>query len=130
MVSRLTRLFVFGLGVILVLAVQAFSADATGTWSGEVTLPTGLALPFVAHLVQEDAVITGTLAGIGGAPDVDIMDGKIDGATITFSGVRQIQDADVKFNYIGTLAGDTIDFTILREDGQQAPLRTLTKRTD
>jgi hypothetical protein len=116
--------------VLTVFVATAGAADATGTWSGEVKLPTGQMLPFVARLTQDGAKITGRLDGIGGAPDVEILNGRIEGNTITFSGVRKIQDADVKFNYTGALSGDTIDFTIVREDGQQAPLRALTRRTD
>ena len=109
--------------------IPVLAADAGGKWVGEVKLPSGQTLPFVAHLTQQHSAITGKLDGIGGAPDVVIMDGKISGNTVTFSGVRRINNVDVKFNYVGTLAGDGIDFKITRADGSGAPLETQTKRT-
>ena len=121
---RLLALF-----AVCIFATSLLAADVTGAWTGEVKLPTGQALPFVAHLKQDGSKITGKLDGINGAPDVEIVNGKIDGDTITFSGVRQIQGAAVKFNYTGKVAGDTIDFKIVRDDGAGAPLESMTKRT-
>jgi hypothetical protein len=115
--------------LVLLCAPVLLAADVTGTWSGEVKLPNGQALPFVAHLKQDGSKVSGRMDGIGGAPDVEIMNGAIKDDVVTFSGVRQIQGAGVKFNYTGKVSGETIDFAIVREDGQGAPLRTLTKRT-
>ena len=114
---------------VCVLAASLPAADVSGTWSGEVKLPTGQALPFVAHLKQEGAKITGKLDGINGAPDVPIQNGRIEGDTVTFEGVRQINGADVKFNYTAKPSGGTLDFKIVRADGQGAPLASVTKRT-
>lgn len=119
---------VTGFFAVCVLAISLVAADATGKWVGEVKLANGQALPFVAHLKQDGTKITGKLDGINGAPDVEIMNGKIDKDTITFNGVRQINSAEVKFNYTGTVDKDTIAFKILRDDGQGAPLESLTKR--
>jgi hypothetical protein len=113
---------------LIVIAAPVWAADASGTWKGDVKLPNGQVLPFVAHLKQQKSVITGKLDGINGAPDVEIIDGKVTGDTITFSGVRKINGADVKFNYNGKLAGDSLDIKIVRADGSGAPLETLTKR--
>lgn len=113
---------------LVVMAVPVWAADATGTWKGDVKLPNGQLLPFVAHLKQQKSAITGTLDGINGGPDVQIMDGKITHDVITFWGVRKINGADVKFNYSGKLAGDSLDITIARADGSGPPLETLTKR--
>src|SRR5687767_9696967 len=99
----------FFLAALLILAqgaasTQTRAVDATGVWRGEVKLPNGQALPFIARLTQAGTQITGTLDGIGGAPDVKVENGKVEGETVTFSGVRQINDADVKFNYTATFA--------------------------
>ena len=119
----------FALILFALIASPALAADATGTWRGEVKLPNGNVLPFIARLTQSGMQVTGRLDGIGGAPDVTITDGKVEGNTITFSGIRKINDADVKFNYSATFVDDdTLDFTIVRDDGQQAPLKSLTKR--
>jgi uncharacterized protein (TIGR02246 family) len=110
-------------------AAPARIPGVTGVWRGEVTLPNGTVLPFIARLTQSGSQVTGRLDGIGGAPDVTIADGKVEGDTVTFSGVRKINDADVKFNYSAKFVDDnTLDFTIVREDGQQAPLKSLAKR--
>jgi opacity protein-like surface antigen len=113
----------------LLWASSARAADVTGVWKGEVTLPSGQKLPFVARLTQNGATVTGKLDGIGGAPDVEVVDGKADGDIVTFSGVRQIAGAAVRFNYTArAVDANTLDFTIVREDGAQAPLKCLTTR--
>jgi len=110
------------------LSVSALAADATGTWSGDVELPTGQILPFIAHLQQNGMNITGTLEGIGGAPDVTIQNGMIHGSTINFIGIRVIQGENVRFDYIGELTGDNIDFTIIREGDNNPPLKSMAAR--
>ena len=125
---KVARLSLIAL-VVVFLAMPVFAANITGTWSGEVKLPNGQSLPFVAHLKQSGSRVTGKLDGIPkGAPDVVIMDGRVKGDTVTFSEVRPIQGKPVKFNCTGKISGDTIDFKIARADGQGAPLETLTKR--
>jgi phage tail sheath gpL-like len=110
-------------------SLSLFAADVSGTWTGVVKLGnTGQELPFVVQMTQKGDTITGRLDGINGAPDVEILNGKISGNTITFDGVRKLGQADVKFNYTGTVSGDTIDFKILRADGSGMPLGSLTKR--
>ena len=121
--------FVAALSLALAAGSAALAADATGKWSGEVKLPTGQSLPFVAHLKQQGDVVTGRLEGINGAPDVQITDGKVSGDTVTFSGVRQIQNEPVKFNYIAKPMGaNGLHFQILRDDGKAAPLESHTTK--
>jgi len=121
--------FVAALSLALAAGSAALAADATGKWSGEVKLPTGQSLPFVAHLKQQGDVVTGRLEGINGAPDVQITDGKVAGDTVTFSGVRQIQNGSVKFNYIAKPMGaNGMHFQILRDDGKAAPLESHTTK--
>ncbi len=112
-----------------IVALPALAADASGTWSGEVKLPNGQSVPFVAHLKQDGATVTGTLAGINGAPDVHITAGTADHDTITFTGVRPINGADVEFHYTGHLQGsDAMHVDIVRADGKGMPLGTDLKR--
>ncbi len=119
------------------LAASTFAADFTGTWTGVVNLPAGnnakkggppAPLPFIVHMKQEGGAITGKMDGIGGAPDVEIQNGKVDGNTVTFEGVRKINNMDVKFNYTATLDGETLEFKIVRADGSGAPLASSTRR--
>ena len=110
------------------IAAQAF--DVTGTWSGTVTLDNGNELPFVAILEQRGTSVTGVLAGIGGAPDVTISNGRIEDDTLRFDGVRQIQGEAVAFEYIGSFVGESINFTIIRvgATGPNSVLNTITTR--
>jgi hypothetical protein len=116
------------LALATLLTTAAFAADLTGKWAGEVALPSGQKLPFVAHLKQQKAAVTGQLDGVNGGPPVEVKDGKIAGDKVTFWGVRKIQDQDVRFNYSGTFSGDSLDIDIVREDGKGNPLHVATKR--
>jgi hypothetical protein len=116
--------------LLLAMTVPLLAADATGVWRGDVRLPTGQMLPFVARLTQTGTTITGTLDGIGGGPAVEIMDGRIERDTIRFRGVRDINGEPVTFNYSARyLNDDTLEFTIVRDDGNAAPLTSVTKRS-
>lgn len=122
---KFLRVFVAG----ALCSLSLFAADVSGTWTGVVKLGnTGQELPFVVQMKQQGNAITGRLDGINGAPDVQIMNGKISGDTITFEGVRKLGEGEVKFNYTGTVSGDTIDFKIVRADGSGMPLGSLTRR--
>ncbi len=114
------------------LVTPAFAENhATGVWSGSVLLPTGQELPFVARLQQNGMNVSGTLDGIGGAPDVTIEEGMIHGSTVTFMGIREIQGANVRFDYVGEIIDEnTIDFTIIREGDDAPPLKSLTSRIE
>lgn len=85
-------------------------------------------LPFIVHMKQEGDSITGRMDGIGGTLDAEILNGKVSGDTITYEGVRQINNMDIKFNYTATLSGGTLEFKIVRADGGGAPLSSSTTR--
>ena len=116
--------------VNVIFAYSALAADFSGTWSGEVELANGQKLPFVAILEQSGDEVTGILAGIGGAPDVEIIGGHVDDDLLRFSGVRMIQDAPVEFQYFAIQAGDDVMFMIYRvgAEGPNALLNSLTTR--
>ena len=42
--------------------------------------------------------------------------------------MRRIPNADVRFDYVGKVGADVIDFEILRADGTAAPLASRTTR--
>ena len=117
------------LTLIVVAAVFLSAQGVTGTWSGEVELPDGRRLPFVAHLTVDGDTVTGTLDGLGGESDPIIENGVLEGTTVTFSAVRQIQGEAVTFHYTGELDGDTLTFTMLRE-GTDDPLMSVTTRVE
>jgi hypothetical protein len=119
------------------LSVPAFAADLTGTWVGIVraAAPGGQApgggqgpLPFIVHISQKGDAATGSMDGIGGAPNVEIQNGKVDGNVLTFVGVRKINNMDVTFNYTATLNGESLEFKIERA-GAAALASTTTRLT-
>jgi transposase-like protein len=113
----------------LAVAGSVLAADFSGVWKGEVKLPTGQALPFVARLKQDGNTITGKLDGIQGAPDVEVMNGKVQNDTVTFTGTRQINNMPVTFEYTAKFTDPgTLHFDIVRKDGTGAPLESATKR--
>lgn len=125
--------------LILSLSVTAsvatmFGADLTGTWTGVVNLPNNgkkgaqAPLPFIVHIKQDGNAVTGKMDGIAGAPDVEIQNGKVDGNTLTYEGMRKINNMDVKFLYTGTLSGEMLEIKIVRADGNGAPLSSSTTR--
>jgi hypothetical protein len=117
-------LSVFGF-LALALSSPALAADITGTWVGNLTRPNGTTVPFIPVLKQDGEKVTGTLTG--NPPDVQISNGMVKGDTVTFSSVRQVNGQDVKFNYTGKIAGEKIDITIDRGDGQ-APMHVTVER--
>jgi len=126
----LSRIFLILISPLLLNIALAQNSSISGTWSGSVSLNNGNQLPFVAILEQEGELVSGILQGIGGAPDVTIMDGSIENDTVRFAGVRVIQGEDVRFDYIGTHVGDYINFTIIRvgATGPNSVLNTMTSR--
>ena len=124
----MTYKFFRPLMLIVVATVFLSAQGVTGTWSGEVELPDGRRLPFVAHLTVDGDTVTGTLDGLGGETDPIVENGMLEGNTVTFSAVRQIQGEPVTFHYTGALDGDTMAFTMLRERTDDPPLMSLTTR--
>jgi hypothetical protein len=118
------KTILLGMAFGVLAAGHALAADVTGRWAGDVKLPNGQTLPFIAELKQQGQAVTGKLAGINGAPDVQIMDGKIDNDRLTFWGARRMNNAEVRFDYVGAVKPDAIDFQIVRADGSQPPLST------
>ena len=118
------------------LSLSALAADSmvdiNGTWSGVVELDNGQELPFVAILEQDGMQVSGILAGIGGAPDVEIINGRLEGNIVSFSGIRQIQGADVRFDYVAVNSGDYLNVTIIRvgASGPNSVLSSMTRRQD
>ncbi len=96
-------------------SLVAFGADVSGKWVGE---GGGKGGPQIFNFKADGTTLTGTIEGGRGGP-ADIMDGKVDGATVSFRTVRDMGDKG-KFttNYKGTLSGDTIKMTVEREGGK------------
>jgi hypothetical protein len=106
------------------LAVVALAADVTGKWTYETQGRNG---PQTAtmNLKADGSTVTGTVSGRGG--EIQISDGKIDGNTVTFTVVREMQGNKITSKYTGTVSGDEIKFKIETEGGQ-IPAREVTAK--
>ena len=107
-----TAIFMFAL---LALAALAVAADATGTWKG--TLETDdESRELTFDLKTDGGKLTGTVGGLLDRP-LDINEGKVEGAIITFFVITESDGNAVKLIYKGELAGDEIKFTMGTDDG-------------
>jgi hypothetical protein len=129
----MTRLrSVFAAVTVAVLASVSLAAEPpgpfSGTWVGVVNLQHNMKLPFVAHLKQDGDSVSGVLDGINGASDVPIQGGMISNGTLTFTGVRVINNQNVTFTYTVTrTSGGGLHFAIARQGGGRA-LESMTRR--
>jgi len=101
---------------MLSITFVASAADVTGKWTGEITTGRG-PQPFNIELKQAGGALTGAITG-GRGGDVMIMEGKVDGDTISFSTSTPGRDGgppNVQ-KYTGKVSADGIAFT--REGGR------------
>ena len=102
------------------LAVGAFAADVTGKWSAEVPGQGGQTRTQNMEFKADGAKLTGSMEGRQGA-STPISEGKIDGDTITFVVVREMNGNTMKSNYSGKVSGDSIAFKMTGE-GPNGPI--------
>ena len=107
-----TMIFMFAL---LALAGTAAAADATGKWKGNLETDDGLR-ELTFNLKADSGKLTGTVEGLLDR-SLDVNEGKVEGATITFSVISEWDGNAVKLVYKGELAGDEIKFTMGTDDG-------------
>jgi len=108
------------------LAAMVFAADVTGKWTYEQQGRNG-AQTVTMNLKADGSTLTGTVSGRGG--DIQISDGKIDGNTVTFTVVREMQGNKITSKYTGTVSGDEIKFKVETEGPQGAmPAREMTAK--
>lgn len=102
------------------LAVGAFAADVTGKWSAEVPGRGGQTRTQNMEFKTDGAKLTGTLEGMQGN-STPISDGTVDGDTIKFTVVREMNGNTMKSNYVGKVSGDAIAFKMNME-GPNGPV--------
>ena len=110
---------------MLCITFAASAADVTGKWTGEVQGGRG-PQPFNLTLTQSGNTLTGAVTG-GRGGDLMIVEGKVDGDTITFSTSAPGRDGGPPnvLKYTGKVKGDSIDFT--REGGRGPVMFTVKK---
>jgi hypothetical protein len=91
---------------LLLLAVSAFAADVDGKWSGSVSTPNG-DFPVTFNFKADGATLNGSMAGPDGG-DINIKDGMIDGANISFWLSLDMGGNELKLTYKGVVAADQI----------------------
>jgi len=111
--------------VPVVPGVKTSVVDVTGTWKGAFDFQ-GTSVPLVFHLTAQAGAVTGTVEGLPTTP-AEIHDGKVDGATVSFSVTTDYQGSPVKLVYKGQVAADGIKFTFGTEDGSWGTDLTATK---
>jgi len=114
--------------ILLALAVAAFAADVTGKWVAQVAGRNGTQ-EVTFNLKADGSKLTGTVTGGmggrgggGGAPQpVEISDGKIDGANVSFAVKMDMNGQTRVTTYSGTLAGDELKLKQTRQgrNGEQ-----------
>ena len=87
------------------MSATAYAADVDGKWSGTVQTPMG-DIPVSFTFKADGAQLTGTTAGPDGP--VNIMDGKIDGNTITFTVTFDFGGMPFMLSYKGSVSKEEI----------------------
>ncbi len=117
---------VFAFAALLGLFVfSAAAADVTGKYTAEVPGRGGNTMTQTFNLVADGSKLTGTVTSARG--EQTISDGKVDGDKVSFVTVVKFQEQEMKITYSGTVTGDTIKFSRMREGADQAQEFTATK---
>ena len=116
------------LAFLFLMAGAAFAADADGKWSCGVKGGDGVERPLVATLKTDGMKMTGTVNGINGQPDIEIINAMNHGKMVMWSSKRPVQNETVQFDYKGTIDGDVMKIDIVRADGKGAPMNCTAKK--
>jgi hypothetical protein len=122
----MTKKLLFVTTILLVIALGAFAADATGKWTYEAPGRGGNpGRPVTITLKQDGSKLTGSVPGFGrgggeAPPPTEISNGKVDGDKIAFETKMEFQGNTRVTKYEGTVAGDELKLKITRE-GQNGP---------
>lgn len=120
MISR--RAFAAAVPVFAVSALELRAAGIDGKWQAEVP-GRDAPVPVTFDLKAEGETLTGTIsADVVG--NTEIQDGKVDGETVSFVQVLTRGQRQIRFQYEGKLAGDSLELTrtLVRPAGR-APAR-------
>jgi hypothetical protein len=94
-------------------------ADITGNWKGTAEGPNGT-IERTFTFKQDGTKLTGeTKSDFTGQSTIN--DGKVDGDSVTFTIVANLQGNELKLTYKGKIAGDQITFDVERPGGGDGP---------
>lgn len=120
------RTLSFAGAFVLAATLVAQAADITGKWTAQVPGRDGQTRETSFTFKVDGEKLTGTTTGRQG--DVAITDGTVKGDAIAFTVVANMQGAEVKILYKGTVTGEEIKFTRQREGGDQPPAEFVAKK--
>jgi enterochelin esterase-like enzyme len=96
----------------LVAKLEAPATDIAGQWKAEFDTQVGLQkYQFTFQRVDGKLTAKGTAETDGQKRDIEFKDAKLDGDTLTFVEMRQIQDREIAIEFTGKVSGDQIKFT-------------------
>jgi|ERR1700722_13730260 len=97
------------------LTLTALAADVSGKWVAQMPGRDGQTREATFTFKADGERLTGTVSGPRG--EAEISDGKISGDEISFSQTMEFNGNQMKILYKGTISGDQITFTRMREGG-------------
>jgi hypothetical protein len=101
--------------LLAAISTSLLAADVTGKWSGQFKLDIRETVhPFTLDLKPDGSRLTGTWCFVNcdaGGVKTDILDGTIDGDTISF-GIPTDESDLPRLDFHGTVDGDTIKFDV------------------
>jgi hypothetical protein len=121
----MTSRIVFVLALIATLALVVLAADVSGKWTAQVPGRDGQTRETSFNFKVNGDKLTGTMTGRQGE-DIPITDGTISGDTLSFTVVREFGGNQMKFTYTGKIAGEEIQFK--REGGRGSAREFTAKR--
>jgi hypothetical protein len=101
--------FVLILMTLMLVALPVYAADIDGKWTGSISTPGG-DFPVGLTFKADGAKLTGTSTGPDGT-EIEIKDGKIEGANISFTVTIDFGGMPFTIAYKGVLANDQIKLT-------------------
>jgi hypothetical protein len=116
-----------GAGLVLLFALPAHTADATGKWKAEFDTQVGVQ-KYTFDLKAEAGKVTGkaSFERMGQKGEAELKDGKVAGDDISFVEMLDFEGNQVPITYTGKVAGDEIKFT--RKVGDFATEEFVAKR--
>lgn len=95
--------------LVLVSLVPIRAADITGKWTASFDTQIGKQ-EYTYDFVVKESKLTGKMKSNLG--ESDVLDGKVDGAKVTFGEILKFEGMEVKITYTGTMvSADEIKFT-------------------
>ena len=95
--------------LMILFTMPVFAADVDGKWTGTVSTGGG-DFPVALTFKADGTKLTGTSTGPDGT-EIQIKDGKIEGANLSFSVTLDFGGMDFTINYKGVLADEQIKMT-------------------